>query len=328
MVTRFLGTAKVEFLPASPDIRRAVAWIVANQDSSGGWGSFHGQPPRTWLTGLALQALSATSPYEPAIERAADWLLRQRSRNEPVAWGETQTSEPTVVHTAFCLLILRQLTGLRTDSRYGEAIADGYEWLTEYLDPNTIFDDASRVESYNITGTVDHRPVTWHGQIWHHGLPYAFSALMRHPRGAPPVAFAALTTIVAEQLPDGHWPNIDGSATRSIWDVYPFLAAISDARTLTPLSGQERLDWLHDDIVLARRGKARDQRLETLGWKVRGTWVGVALKDNWATILLAICIASSIVLFALNRVEVKDIALGLLLPLLLFFVQEGRRRRR
>ncbi|MFI5781153.1 prenyltransferase/squalene oxidase repeat-containing protein [Nocardia sp. NPDC051570] len=328
VVTRFLGTARVELLAAGPDIRRAVAWILNNQDPCGGWGSFYGQPPRTWLTGLALQALNAANPHEPSIGPAVDWLLRQRSRTAPTAWGESHLSDPTVVHTAFCLLVLRQLTGLLTDWQYSDAVADGYEWLIDNLDPTTIFDNASRVESYNITGIVDDRSVTWHGQIWHHGLPYVFSALMRHPEGTPPAAFNALATIVRTQLPDGHWPNVDGSAPRSIWDVYPFIVAISDARTLTPFSGQERLDWLRDDTMLARRGKARNQRLETLGWKVRSTWLGTTMKNHWATILLIICIVFSIVLFALNRVEVKDIALGLLLPLLLFFVQEGRRRRR
>ncbi|MFC9439642.1 prenyltransferase/squalene oxidase repeat-containing protein [Nocardia sp. NPDC057030] len=327
VVTRFLGYAKVQCLDSSPDLERAVAWILANQDGSGGWGSFLGQPPRTWLTCLALQALHEASPLEPAINRGVDWLVRQRSRSTPSAWGESRLSEPTVVHTSYCLLLLRQLAAARTDRRHAEAVEHGFRWLTEHLNSSSIFDEGSRVESYNITGNVDGRDVTWHSQVWHHGMPYALSAMLRHPNGVPPVTAAVLRTVMDSQLPDGHWPNIDSASGRSIWDVYPFVLSVMDARTVPFHRSSSRIDWLSDDAVVVRHGATKTTSLARLGWSSRRDQLVTLTKRHWATILLTACVAGSLVLWRLGVIEPKDIALGLVLPLVLLLVQETRRLR-
>ncbi|MEV6556473.1 prenyltransferase/squalene oxidase repeat-containing protein [Nocardia sp. NPDC051756] len=327
VVTRFLGYAKVQCLDSSPDLGQAVDWILANQDGSGGWGSFLGQPPRTWLTCLALQALHEASPFDPAINRGVDWLVRQRSRSAPAAWGESRLSEPTVVHTSYCLLMLRQLTSARTDRQHVEAVEHGFRWLTGHLNSTSIFDEASRVESYNITGNVDGRDVTWHGQVWHHGMPFALSALLRHPGGVPPVTAAVLKTVMDSQLPDGHWPNIDSASGRSIWDVYPFVLSVMDARTVPFHRPGSRIDWLSDDAVVVRQGTTKNTPLARLGWSSRRDQLVTLAKRHWATFLLIACVAGSLVLWRLGVIEPKDIALSLVLPLVLLLVQETRRLR-
>jgi hypothetical protein len=52
-VVRCLATLRCDSHENSPDLARAVTWLRNNRDPSGGWGSFAGCPPRTWLTCLA-----------------------------------------------------------------------------------------------------------------------------------------------------------------------------------------------------------------------------------------------------------------------------------
>jgi squalene-hopene/tetraprenyl-beta-curcumene cyclase len=66
----------------SPVAARCRAWLLANQNGDGSWGTEHGDPGTVEETGWALAALLAdgAGPATTRMRAAADWLLaRQRS---------------------------------------------------------------------------------------------------------------------------------------------------------------------------------------------------------------------------------------------------------
>lgn len=63
---------------------RALRWLVARQDASGGWSGAPGGPTSTEETALALEALAGTE-HVGAVERGTAWLI---ARIEAGAWRE------------------------------------------------------------------------------------------------------------------------------------------------------------------------------------------------------------------------------------------------
>ena len=200
-VAWFLGLVRCGHLSQSPDLAKARAWLINNQNGDGGWGSFHGAPSRISLTCLAARGLAQLDPYAPELDKAIEWLVGQRIP-DPCAWGESRTQAPTTTHTAMVLLTIRSVRPSWCD----DGILHAYEWLAANLDTGTIDDENSRVETYNVYAT-DSKP--WSMQLLHYGLPLALSALMRHPSCPPSAQIEhGYETIMSTQLPSGSWPNI------------------------------------------------------------------------------------------------------------------------
>ncbi|WP_095756607.1 squalene--hopene cyclase [Streptomyces xinghaiensis] len=122
-----------EGLAADPRVRRAVAWLLAEQEPSGAW---FGRWGVNYLygTGSAVPALVAAGvPAEhPAIRRAVDWL--SSVQNEDGGWGEDLRSYPdpewiargesTASQTGWALLAL-----LAAGEEDGKAVERGIGWL-------------------------------------------------------------------------------------------------------------------------------------------------------------------------------------------------------
>jgi squalene-hopene/tetraprenyl-beta-curcumene cyclase len=115
-------------------VRRAVAWLLAEQEADGGW---FGRWGVNYLygTGSVVPALTAAglSLGHPAIRRAVRWL--ERVQNEDGGWGEDLRSylpggewvgrgTSTASQTAWALMAL-----LAAGERESEAVARGVGWL-------------------------------------------------------------------------------------------------------------------------------------------------------------------------------------------------------
>ncbi|MEU4685925.1 squalene--hopene cyclase [Streptomyces xinghaiensis] len=122
-----------EGLAADPRVRRAVAWLLAEQEPSGAWFGRWGVN-HLYGTGSAVPALVAAGvPAEhPAIRRAVDWLTSVQ--NEDGGWGEDLRSYPdpewiargesTASQTGWALLAL-----LAAGEEDGKAVERGIGWL-------------------------------------------------------------------------------------------------------------------------------------------------------------------------------------------------------
>ncbi|SHN47111.1 prenyltransferase/squalene oxidase repeat-containing protein [Cryptosporangium aurantiacum] len=183
LVTWLLHRARLDFTPDGPDLRRACRWLIANQNSDGGWGSFRGQPSRIWLTAMAIRALTSLEPFESGVQSGVEWLLRNR---DPLtrAWGEVPGGPPTVTHTA---IVVTTLADVQSGGRRGDvtdALAAGYAWLAGNVRTSRIDDEDARTEEYNVSWAGEGSTgFTWQSTVWHPSLPYALSALTRAPDG-------------------------------------------------------------------------------------------------------------------------------------------------
>lgn len=117
-----------------PRVRKAVAWLLAEQEAEGAW---FGRWGVNYLygTGSVVPALVAAGlpPSHPAIRRAVDWL--ERVQNEDGGWGEDLRSylpdrewvgrgTSTASQTGWALMAL-----LAAGERDSEAVARGVGWL-------------------------------------------------------------------------------------------------------------------------------------------------------------------------------------------------------
>ncbi|GAA3794181.1 hypothetical protein GCM10022226_11890 [Sphaerisporangium flaviroseum] len=322
-VARYLGLARCGLAEDGPSVPRAYQWLVNNQNGDGGWGSLRGCPSRVWLTCLALRALAQLSPRSPAVKRGVEWLLAQQNRSS-CGWGENATRSPTVTHTALALITLAEVGADRT----GENIFGAYTWLETHLDASVIDDPHARIESYNVTHLVDGTPAVWHTILLHYGMPIALSALLRHP-GAPPADLicAGFNTIARTQLEGGHWQNIQGGDSVSIWALWPFVQALADVRDLSPVRSADQITW-SKELVVIQRQDAGGRPLTALLRAQRWLAVTRFFARTWASLLLILSTLTGLVLVGIGRFNWKDYILGMILPIGLLVIQEARQRRR
>ncbi|MEU8781508.1 squalene--hopene cyclase [Streptomyces sp. NPDC048637] len=165
-----------------PRTRRGIAWLLAEQESSGAW---FGRWGTNYLygTGSVLPALAAAGVpgSHPAVRRAVRWL--ERVQNDDGGWGEDQRSyqdkerwagrgASTASQTAWALMAL-----LAAGERDSEAVRRGVRWLTA-----TQREDGSWDEPY-FTGTG----FPWDFSINYHLYRQVFplTALGRYVNGGP-----------------------------------------------------------------------------------------------------------------------------------------------
>ncbi|MGP3985019.1 squalene--hopene cyclase [Streptomyces sp. KR80] len=118
-----------------PRTRRAIAWLLAEQEPNGSWFGRWGTN-YVYGTGSVVPALTAAGvpASHPAIRHAVAWL--ENVQNDDGGWGEDQRSyrDPqwagrgasTASQTGWALLAL-----LAAGERDGEAVTRGISWLAE-----------------------------------------------------------------------------------------------------------------------------------------------------------------------------------------------------
>ncbi|MFD0686310.1 prenyltransferase/squalene oxidase repeat-containing protein [Actinomadura fibrosa] len=319
-IARFLARARCDLREDAPDLRRAYAWLLHNQNPDGGWGSLRGCPSRVWLTCLALRALSQLNPYEPAVDRGVEWLTADRTAHRP-AWGPTPAAGPTITHTAFALVTLAEARpGLRT-----ERMLDAYDWLLGHLDPE---DDDTWIETYDVSPHGAGAKPVWRLALWHYGLPIALHALLRDPRGPHgPTVARAFRTLARGEITAPRWSGYPGGGRTSLWTLWWRLEGLV-ALTRVPLAGAaDVLHWLPDATVV-QRAHARERPLAALlPHRRRPDPAGFA-RRHWSALLLGLVCAASAVGVTLGAWGWRDFWLSVILPIVLTSVDESVKRRR
>ena len=313
-IARFLARGRCALKDGAPDVERAYRWLVANQNTDGGWGSRFGCPSRVWPTCLALRALVQLNPYARAVQKGVEWLMEHRVSAGTV-WGEVPGGQAKVTHTAFALLTLGEARPDWTDR-----LLRAYDWLEHEL-TNSPGDDYAWIETYNLAIAGRRARLA----LWHYGLPLAMAALLRHPRGTPAAVVSdAFATVTKPAVTDSPWSETGGGT--SLWSVWWRTEALSDlARTPLPRPG-DKIVWL-PDAVLVQRSHARERPLtELLPAPPRRSLRWLAGR-YWAALLL-----SGVAVFGLTGVftnvwEWRDFWLGLIFPTVLIPLQELRARR-
>jgi hypothetical protein len=322
LIVRVLGGGHLAFMSGGPDAAAGLDWIRSNQNPDGGWGSFLGQRSRVWLTAMAIRAVTEVSLNDPAVMAGVEWLLRSRDPQSS-AWGEQPQSSATITHTSFVLTCLTESRSAESRPHVRDAIRKGFAWLEGQIDPDVLYDEAARLETYNVVYEQDGHVRTWQNAIWHASLPYALGALLRHPDGVEHrLVMPVVQKIVDAQLPDGRWPNADGAAGISVWAVWPFVEALTDFLNRSPAHHDDVMSWHSQGVVVitrARRGAASLPAL-ALAEVLRGSRTFLA--RHWASLLLGTTLAVGLVLTLLNHLERQDFLFALALPIVLLAVQE------
>lgn len=318
-IGRFLGLARCGLTQGAPHSGRTYAWLTANQNDDGGWGSLKGAESRVWLTCLALRAIVALDPYAPEIERGVAWLMANREARDS-AWGETREGPATVTHTAFALLTLAE-TG---HGIHDDRLLKAYDSLCGKLADPRQGDRHTWIETYLVTPGP---PPADRFNLWHYGLPVALSALLHDPRGTPAeLVCDAFATILRSEVDDRLWRTYPGRNGPSLWSVWWCLEALTELRRHSEVRAGDMLVWLPKAVVL-QRAEARDQPLEAIVPR-RRIDVGALIGRNWAVLLLSIVTLISVIGGAAGAFGWKDVGLSLLFPTVLLVIQETINRRR
>ncbi|MER8013828.1 squalene--hopene cyclase [Streptomyces griseoluteus] len=171
-----------EGLAHDPRTRRAITWLLAEQEADGSWFGRWGVN-YVYGTGSVVPALTAAGlpVSHPAIRRAVHWL--RQAQNDDGGWGEDLRSykyarewsgrgASTASQTAWALMAL-----LAAGERDSEAVARGVRWLAD-----TQREDGSWDEPY-FTGTG----FPWDFSINYHLYRQVFplTALGRYLHGDP-----------------------------------------------------------------------------------------------------------------------------------------------
>jgi squalene-hopene/tetraprenyl-beta-curcumene cyclase len=129
----------------APRTRRAVDWLLAEQESDGSWFGRWGVN-HVYGTGAAVPALveAGVAPGDPRVRAAVTWL--ERHQNADGGWGEDIRSytdhswigrgASTASQTAWALLAL-----LAAGERDADATARGVGWLVEHQLPDGGWDE-------------------------------------------------------------------------------------------------------------------------------------------------------------------------------------------
>jgi hypothetical protein len=162
----------------------------------------------------------------------------------------------------------------------------------------------------------------WENSIWHHGLPFALSALVRV---AGTVRFdliaAAVRTLVTTQMDDGRWPSADGSAAFSVWTIWPFLEALADLKAGLPLRSGQVLTPLSAQAAVIQGGSDLDVAPQRLLGVVRRRARREWARRHWAAVAIGLLLAGGTTLAATGVFEAQEVGFGLVVPILLLGIQ-------
>jgi Squalene-hopene cyclase C-terminal domain len=322
-VLRCLAIQTSSLTTAGDALKKGVLWLENNQNTDFGWGSYKGQPSRTFTTALAVLALQECGGSADIISNAHKWLIEAQGQNQP-AWGPLPMSEPTSLHTSIALLALLGSPG----SLPVTAVRQTIDWLSERLQPGDHVERSTMVEEYDVPYLHNDIPDTFQNSLPHFAGPVALTALLR--AGADPLQvnmFRAVNEIIRTQETgdsprSGTWELPRSPLRPSIWAIWPFIAALTSARNAIFPSVDSMATLLFPGCTLIQSAAAPKHLTRRLLIKnalidwIRQRKLAVGL---WVTALAAIAVL--LVLWQTKQLTMNIFLIALVLPVLLLIFQ-------
>lgn len=161
-------------IAVGPSVSAGAEWLQKQQNVDYGWGSYAGQPSRTFTTALALLALQECGASEDFISNGQKWLIDAQSPNEP-GWGILPDRAPTLLHTSVALMALLGSRGAIPLS----TVRESANWLLEKLDPRQLTERSTIVEEYDIPYKLGGTSQEFQNSLPHFATPMAISAILQ-----------------------------------------------------------------------------------------------------------------------------------------------------
>jgi hypothetical protein len=315
-VVRSLTVARTRNPEAAVALATGVDWLTANQNADFGWGSYKGQPSRTFLTALTMLALIEAGSSPSAIANAQRWLISAQdpgSSGWPAVPGTRQ--EPTLLHTAWALMVLSRIPGSISQDTLNRTVA----WMADRVDPTEMVEEISMVEEYDVPFLIGDRQDTFQNALPHFAMPLAMRAVME--AGADPLTteiFTATRTVLEAQRLDGSWKLPRSPNRPSIWAIWPQIAMLSSIRRAVLPTRDAELELLAPGTALLRSSRdapALTRRLirgrALSGWLRARKWplLFVLVAGIYATL--------GIVLFARGSLSIADFTTAVVSPVVL-----------
>ena len=232
-VLRALSVPQANSAAKADALTAGRRWLESNQNTDFGWGSYKRQPSRVFTTVLSILALHECGGSSDVIANGQKWLIEAQSQNQ-AAWGVLPASEPTALHTSISLMALLSVPA----SLPAAAIRQTADWLFERLEPGEHIEKSSTVEEYNVPYLHNDVMDTFQNSLPHFAGPITVTALLR--AGVDPLQAKIFQTVneiidsqeVTDQKRSGTWELPRSPLRGSIWSIWPFVAALSSARTM------------------------------------------------------------------------------------------------
>lgn len=322
-VIRSMMFTNTAFHSNGPDVMSGYKWIIGNQNLDNGWGSYYGEPSRTFLTALALLAVLPLNRYSREASLGADWLIKSQSPDVP-AWGPTVDAPPSILHTSWALLALSEMPGKLNR----KMLSDSLEWISANLDTKNLTEKSSQAEDYNVPYIDGGKQLIFQNTLPHFALPLAIIVLLKLSNNGlwSGQIRTALDTIVGSQNQDGFWELPRNPTRPSIWGIWPFVAALAYARD-TPIMQNDMSLFVVGNNLVIQPEATTNSLFKTLLISLRIT-LGGYLKQNYGWIILGLFVIGGLVFVIQNLLGLREYFLSLLFPVILLLVQIAIEKRK
>ncbi|MBD3339681.1 MAG: hypothetical protein GF353_11270 [Candidatus Lokiarchaeota archaeon] len=300
----------------APDISAGYDWIINNQNTDYGWGSYLDQPSRTFTTSLALLALSSLNKYSKELSLGADWLLKNQSADVP-AWGAIPESQPTLLHTCWALLALSEIP----NKLNRKSLSSSLEWVEKNVIANSLTEVSSQAEDYDIPFVDDNKSMVFQCSLPHFYLPIATYTLLKLSKDTVSnKAIQSVKTILNHQTDEGIWELPRSPMRPSIWAIWPFLSALHQAREIVLLRNNMELNLFSNNVVIVKSKNSSNSLLRIFLSSLKVS-VKNFIKKNYGWLILILFIISGLIFVKYNLITWKEFLLAQIFPVILLIIQ-------
>ncbi len=298
----------------APNLEMAYNWIKNNQNVDGGWGAYKGHPSRTFTTVHGVMSLGQINRYSDELSLGIDWLIRHQRQDVP-AWGPTPESSPTLLHTSWALLALNEQPG-NTNKKI---INDSLNWLEENLNPDAFTEVESQAEDYILNFKYLEKELEFQCSLPHFALPISVYTYLKLSKGPIPIKiYHALQNILSSQNENGSWELPRSPARPSIWAVWPFLAALTQALSISIKPNMEVLCF-NNDITVYQPENTK-YSIQKIIFSSTLTSISHFFKKNYAWIILMVFTIGGFFSVKKGFLNTKEFLLSLIVPIILLIL--------